>query len=566
MSQDEDGTLDALNAIRAELAEPGATARGGRVVKTMGDGILLEFSSAADAVAFSIEFQREVEKRRRADAAPIQFRIGVNVGDVISQDGDIFGDGVNIAARLESIADPGGICISDETLRLVSGKMKISAEDLGERALKNIETPVRAHRILSGVSASPASSYAAPDGDALPRRSERPSLAIMPFIHLGSDPKGTFVTDGIALGLQTLLVQLSNLFFVNACMHTGYREGRQTAAEALADMPVRYALEGAVQQSGARVRVQARLSDLATGAMIWAESYDRDLDDIFELQDEITRRIVSALSIQLVGGPVAPQFTDSLRGPDAWEHFLRGINLFYNRNKPNCTEALKHFRTLSEACPKSAVGPNYIATLLYILAIEGWSKTPAETVAEATRWAERALALEEGHNGLSHAVLGGIALSERRHDESLRLCREGVAFRANCPFALERYGMARTFSGDPEGGIKYIREAISVRLVRVPSVVNLLALSYRDQGNIGLSIPAARESDRLSPGNIDALATLCSDFALNGDAVEARATATRLISAAPEFSARAYAEAQPYRNLKRAEQLCRALIEAGVPA
>jgi len=314
------------------------------------------------------------------------------------------------------------------------------------------------------------------------------------------------------------------------------------------------------------VRVQARLSDLKTGAIAWAESYDHDLQDIFELQDEIARRIVSALSIELIGGPVAPQFTDSLRSPDAWEHFLRGINLFYNRNKPNCTEALKHFHALSESCPKSAVGPNYVATLHYIFAIEGWSKTPAETIDEATRWAERAIAIEEGHNGLSHAVLGSIALSERRHDESLRLCREGVAFRSNCPFALERYGMARTFSGDPEGGIKYIREALSVRMARVPSVVNLLALSYRDQGNIGQSISAARESERLSPGNTDALATLCSDFAFNGDVEEARATAARLISAAPEFSASAYAEAQPYRDLGRAEQLCRALIEAGVPA
>lgn len=559
MSRDEDAALDALRAIRQDLIDPGAAEHGGRIVKTMGDGVLLEFSSAAEAVGFSTDLQRAMAKR----GGPVVFRIGVNVGDVITEDGDIFGDGVNIAARLESIADPGGVCVSDDVLRLVAGRMEIDAEDMGERALKNIETPVRAHRIRMGL---PAAAKPASEQEAVPAPMERPSLAIMPFRHLGGDPDTEFVTDGIALGVQTLLVQLSNIFFVNACLHTGYREGRQTAAEALADMPVRYALEGAVRQSGRKVRVQARVSDVTTGALVWAETYDRDLRDVFALEDEIARNIAGGLSGELIGGPVARDFTGGLTDPKAWEFFLRGLNFFYRWSEKNTRAAIEQFHLLAEVSPESGIAANYLSVLHHMAERRGWTESPEQAMAEARRWAERGVAMKDGNNGLAHAVLGSIALAERRHDESLRLCREAVAYRANCPFALERFGAARLFSGDPGGGVKYLREAMAVRVFRMPPLVNTLALAYRDGGELGLSIAAAEEALRADATYVDALATLCTDHALNGDEAAASAAAARLVEAAPGFGAAAYAAAQPYRDPERAVRVERALIGAGVPA
>lgn len=558
MSRDEDGTVDAIRDVRAALVEPMA-AEGG--------GFLLEFPSAADAVEFAVSFQSRMATRGPGAAPePLVYRIGVNISDVIpDDDGDIFGDGVNIAARLEGIADPGGVCISDDVLRQIAGKVEITADDLGPRALKNVDAPVRAHRVRSGP-AAPSTSAATRAEEAIPLPRERPSLAVLPFRSLSADPDAAFIADGISLGLQTLLVQLSNLFFVNACLHTGYREGRQTAAEALAEMPVRYAVEGAVRQAGDRARLRVQLSDLSNGAVLWAETYDHDLSDIFALEDEIARRIAGALSAKIIGGHVARDFTGGLDSPEAWELFLRGINHFYRWTAADCAASLGYFNRLAEVCPESAIAPNYVAVLHYMSAVRGWVEDKAAAFGEAQRWSERAMTKSEGANGLAHAVLGSIALSERRHDEALLLCREAVAFRSNCPFAIGQYGAALTFSGDPLRGAKRVREAMSVRMAQPSALMNLLAVAYRDRGEIDLSIPAAREAERIEPGFIDALATLCTDFALQRDATAAATTVGRLMEADPSFSARAYAARQPYRDKAAMEKVAAALLESGAPA
>ena len=571
MSADEEGTLTALNQHRAALIDPAIADHGGRIVKAMGDGLLLEFPSIVDAVRCSLAVQTGMAERN-ADvplASRIDFRIGVNLGDVIAEGDDIFGDGVNIAARLEGIADPGGICISAAALQQVSGRLELATDDLGERALKNIEAPVHAFRIRSvtEVTATPKAAPALPAPPpvvtSMPER--KPSLAVFPFRSLSADPDAGFIADGIALGIQTLLVQLPNLFFVNACLDQDYREGRATAAQAVADLPVRYALEGSAQQAGNRIRVSVQVSDLKTRSVIWAETFDRTLEDVFALQDEIARHIAGQLSIELIGGHLARDFIGGLEGPDDWEHFLRGIDHLYRWTKRDCAAAIPHFEALVASNPSNALGPCYLSLLHLYSANRNWAASKEEALAEAERWARVAIPLEDGNNGLGHSVLGAIALRERRHDESLELCRKGVAYRSSCPFAHWQLGMTQTYSGDPVSGIKHAREAMAVRILQPPPLVNSLAVAYRDHGDFDLSIPAAEEASRLDPHFSEALVTLSTDFALGGDATRAAETARQILAAEPDFTVSDYVRRQPYRDAATLERIADALAAAGLP-
>ncbi len=570
MGVDEEGTLDALRGLRTELIDPELAEHSGRIVKTMGDGLLLEFPSIVDAVRFSTRVQHAMGTRNADVPAErrVEFRVGVNVGDVIVEGDDIFGDGVNIAARLEGIADPGGVCISDAARHQVQGRLDIVTEDMGERSLKNIEAPVRAYRIRAATDSRPETVGATPSPaaqDVISLPAARPSLAILPFRSQSANPDAAFIADGIALGVQALFVQLPSLFFVNACMHQGYREQRATAAQALADMPVRYAVEGTVQEAAGRVRVHVQVSDLENGALVWADTYDRDIEDIFALQDEITRHIVGNLSIELVGGHLARNFTAGLNTPDAWEHFLRGLNHFYRWTKRDCELAIPHFEALASDHPDNAIGPSYLSVLHLYAANRNWAASTEQALADAEAWARKAVSLEEGNNGLGYAVLGAIALQQRRHTESLDLCRTAIGYRANCPFAIGQLGVTRTYTGDPDGGIKHAREAMSLRLIQPPTLVNALAIAYRDSGAFDLSIPAAEEAARLDPSFSDALVTQCSDYALGGDAARATQAAQQVLAAAPDFTVAEYARQQPYRDAATLERISGALKTAGLP-
>jgi adenylate cyclase len=306
MGQDEEGTLDAMNAHLRDCVYPTVAEHGGRIVKTTGDGLLIEFPSIVDAVRCCLAVQQTMAERNESVpvARRIQFRIGINLGDVVSEGDDIFGDGVNIAARLEGIAEPSGICISQVVFDQLKHKLDLMVEDLGARALKNIEEPVHAYRV---VTATPASMPPIPEcqvtgaSQEVSFRPMRPSLAILPFRNVSGDPETDFMADGIGLGIQTLLVQLSGLFFINACAHQAYRDGKVTAEEAGRELSVRYVLEGAVQRFGARVRVTTQLTDVRDKSVIWADRYDGDLEDVFKLQDDITREVITSLSSEILG-------------------------------------------------------------------------------------------------------------------------------------------------------------------------------------------------------------------------------------------------------------------------
>jgi len=572
IGEDEAGTRARFNTHLHEFIEPTIARRQGRVVKTMGDGLLVEFASIVDAVQCAVEIQTGMATRNvdEPNDRRLVFRIGINLGDVIVEGDDIHGDGVNVAARLEGLADPGGICISQAVYDQVNRKLALGAEDLGNTALKNIEEPVRTYRIIQVDSkekegTAAAASKTVASLEALPPLQKRPSVAILPFRNLNGDAQNDYIANGIGLGIQTLLVQLSGLFVVNASAHQGYRDGKVAATEAVRDLPVRYALEGTVQQAGQRVRVMVQLADLHDGAIVWADRYDRDLEDVFALQDDVTREVISSLGSEILGAELDRVLTRDLTVEGASEHYLRGVSHFYKQTKHDNAIARDMFTKLYSLQPDKAVGPAYIAVTHWFDATRGWSESPETSIRQAREWAEKSLEATGAKTGLGHVILGSILLREGRHEEGLALCRKGVAFRASCPLALAQLADVQLHCGDAFGAIKTAREALSLRMIYPPPLINVLATAYRDNGDVDRSIRTAREAADLDPRHSDALVTLCSDYVLAGQDDEARRVARRIVEIDPEFRVSSYANKLPYRDATQVTAIVETLRSAGLP-
>jgi TolB-like protein len=316
MGADEAGTLAALHAHRAEIFDPVIAERGGRLVKLMGDGALVEFPSVVEAVEAALAIQQRVA----AGDGRIRLRIGINLGDIIVEGSDIYGDGVNVAARLEGLADPGGICISGDAYRQVKGKLDARFEDLGERRVKNISEPLRVYRLIVGKEQEDRSESAF-DADigldfSVP---DYPSIAVLPFTIMGDDPEQEFFADGVAEDIITALSKIDRLLVVARNSTFTYKGQAVDVKQVSREQGVRYVLEGSVRKAGNRVRVTAQLIDATTGLHLWAERYDRELEDIFAVQDEITREIVTALDVQLREGEQHRVWSRGTSNLEAWE-------------------------------------------------------------------------------------------------------------------------------------------------------------------------------------------------------------------------------------------------------
>jgi adenylate cyclase len=569
MGADEEGTLAALKSHRHELIDPKIEDNHGRIVKTTGDGILIEFPSVVDALNCFLDVQQEMIERNKSVPKDqrIKFRVGINLGDIIIDGDDIFGDGVNIAARLEAMAAPGGICVSRAVIEQVKQKLRLEIEDLGERALKNIDEPVHAYRVADGERLSePPELSSQPTGSAATRffLPVRPSLAIMPFRNLSKDAESDYIADGIGLGIQTLMVQLSGLFLINASSDQDYRDGKRTASEAVRELPVRYVLEGAAQRAGQRVRVSVQLTDLRDNTVVWAERYDRDLEDVFALQDDITREVVSSLNIELFRRDIERIVTRDLSGSGSWEYFLRGISHVYKFNKDDNERARQMFEKLYAAHPNKVHGPGYIALTHWIDATRGWGDSPSNSLTQAAEWAAKAIQYED-NDGLGHVIMSYVRIHEGEHDEALALCEKAIEYRANCPAALGQIAMVKLYCGDARGAVKRAREALNVRTMYPPLLINLLAMAYRDSGEVERSIPVAQEAARLDPSHTDALATLCSDHVLAGNDDEAQRVARGIVSINPAFRVSEFVAKHPYKDRSKQAHLEEALLAAGLP-
>ena len=537
----------------------------GQVMHYAGDAVLARFDAVVDALSSATEIQRQLAEQNKdlPEETRVDFRIGVNLGDVIEDRGDIYGDGVNIAARLESLAVAGGICISDAVRSAVKKKLTLEYEDMGEQSLKNIEEPVHAYRVFTGQSPSERSGETTAASLEFPLPA-RPSIAILPFKSLGADAGQDYLADGIRLGIQATLVQLSGLFLVNAPVLNTFKEKDTTAESAGTELGVRFVLEGSVQQAGDRIRVTVQLTDVKTRQSIWAERYDRVVEDVFELQDEITGEVISSLNVELIDSEKGRIWFKKLTSPKAREYYYRGMSHLYELNKQDNAIARQLFEELYRVQPDTVTGPSNISITYWLDAFFGWEEPSAGSMEQAAKWAEIAIQYED-NNGIGHAVHGYTLLLDGKYDEALAVCSKGVELRTSCPVAHGLLGLVLNYSGDAEAAVKSIREALQLEKVYPAWLIDILASAYRDSGKIELSIPVAQESIRLDPQNIDAQLILCSDYKLAANHKQAQSIADEIIASDPDFHLATYANSQPYKNPAPFNRVIGALREAGLP-
>src|SRR6266852_4081148 len=343
MGIDEEGTLRQLKAHRKELIDPKITEHRGRIVKTTGDGMLVEFVSVVDAVRCAVDIQRGMAERNSEVQADkrIEFRIGINVGDIISDSNDIYGDGVNVAARLEALAEPGGITVSRNVHDQVRDKLTFGFEDMGEQVVKNIARPVGVHRVSLAESAPPTTfkSILATDQTKL-SSANRPSLAVLPFVNMSGDPEQDYFAEGISEDIITGLSKLRWFFVIARNSTFAYKGKAVDVKRAARELGVRYVLEGSVRKGGNRVRITAQLIDAATGNHIWADRFDGDLTDVFALQDEITKQVVAAIEPKLLEAEAIRSQNRSSEDLGAWDLVMKANSLLWRQTKTDSEAAI----------------------------------------------------------------------------------------------------------------------------------------------------------------------------------------------------------------------------------
>ncbi|MCH8154886.1 MAG: adenylate/guanylate cyclase domain-containing protein, partial [Proteobacteria bacterium] len=456
MRADEVGTLQRLTALREGVLEPLIAEHTGRVVKLMGDGLLVEFASLVDAVGCAVAWQTAVDEHEaeRPEDNRFCFRIGINLGDVIVEGEDIHGDGVNIAARLEGLAEPGGICLSGDAYRQVRGKVEADFEDLGEREVKNLAEPLRVYRIaIKGPSPAPTATVTRP----LPLP-DKPSIAVLPFDNMSGDPEQEYLADGISEDLITALSKV-RWFFVIARNSTFTYKGQAVEVTQVArELGVRYVIEGSVRKAGNRVRISAQLIDATTGRHVWAERYDRDLADIFELQDEMTQTIVAAVEPELGAAERERALSKPPENLDAWETYQRGLWHLWNFTKDDNAKAPHLLRRAHELDPGFATAYAHEADSRYINVIMGWAEDPDQTLAAGMTAAKKALALDD-KDAVAYFAAGRVHMMLGEHDASIGALETSLTLNPNFAQAYHGLGFALTLAGRIEDALDSLAKA-----------------------------------------------------------------------------------------------------------
>jgi adenylate cyclase len=459
MGADEEGTLARLKAIRKSWIDPTILTHRGRIVKTTGDGMLTEFGSAVDAVRCAVEVQRGIAQRN-ADVprdSRIEFRIGIHVGDIIFDENDIFGDGVNVAARLEAIAEPGGVCISDDAQRQVRGKTDVIFENLGSHTLKNIAEPMRVWRLNSD-SAPGSTTAVATTSDAPPLLPSKPSIVILPLLNLSGDSDQEYFADGLTQSLTTDLSRFRGLFVIGR--NTAFTfKGKSIDLKQLGQtLGVRYVLEGSVQRGGDRIRINVELINTQTGGHLWAERFDRDRADLFEIQDEIARRVAYSLSIQISKAERERGEIERSSNPASVDLVLRAMALVGTRSK-ELNSRINLFEQAAELDPRNSDAWAGMARARANLVFAGWSPTPGEDLRLAAIASEKALAINTNDPDAIFAK-GQVFLAQKNYSAALEAYEHAAELNPSHPNYHQLCGVAKLALGRAAEAFEPLHEAI----------------------------------------------------------------------------------------------------------
>ncbi len=568
--EDEDEThrvlTDYLDVISASIES-----HGGQVMHYAGDAVLAQFSAVLNALSCSVSIQSELQSRNAAlaDARKVQFRIGLNLGDVIEDRGDIYGDGVNVAARLEALAEPGSVCISDAVRTAIGTKLPFQYLFIGEHSVKNIKEPVRVYRVTeSSVQTNTALSLRRETGDeSIPLPFGKPSVTIKPFEDIGAVAKQDRLADAFTNGIIVALTRVPGLVLVGDESPSMVESRQMTVREIGRRFNVRHVLKGSVRKLGERIRVSAELTEVSTGRYVWAENIDRELrdfGDFFDVQDEVIEEIVTALDVKLLGGEAVRLVRKALRDPVAIERYYRGEDVLWRSTmKLELREAQQLFDETIRLEPDSPVGYAAGALTHWVEVISGLSDAPSNALERATELARKAIALNDV-TGYAHMVMAHVHLSRREYDDAMSEATKAVSDRPSCPAAYSIKASVLTYLDQAADAVELAQYALRLTPVHPPLYSAVLASAYYGCERFEESIVAAKDAINLKGKDISPYLYLAASSVALGRTDEARRTAMEVRKIDPALTLAQFAESQPYKEPETLERLIARLTSAGL--
>jgi adenylate cyclase len=601
MGEDEEATVRTLKVYR-EVLSTLIHQHNGQVLDSPGDNLLAEFVSVVDAVQCAVAVQKEIKSRN--DELPenrrMRFRIGINLGDVIQEEGRIYGDGVNIAARLEGLAEPGGICISKTAFDHIESKLPYGYDFIGEQTVKNIAKPVGAYRVqldprvtVSGKPEKLARSKRMPifAGAAvvlvlavafgiwqfyLRRPSvepasvekmahplpQKPSIAVLPFDNLSGDPEQEYFSDGLSEEIITALSKINELFVIARNSSFSYKGKPVRIKQVAEELGVRYVLEGSVRKAEDRVRITAQLIDALDGHHLWAERYDRDLKDIFALQDEITMKVINALQVELTEGEHARLWAKGTDNLEAYLKSLRARELYLTQTKEN-NELARRFAEEAIALDPEYAPPYHVLSVTHFMDIMlGTTKSPQQSMKQAVVSIQKAIALDDSY-ALAHGFLGCLYTYLRKYDEGIREAQKGVALDPNGAHGYLYLSIIYRYAGRYEEAVQEIEKAIRLNPFPPNTYFRQACGAYNSVGRYEEAIEAGKKAVTLSPNDLYAHVILTAAYSLAGRQEEARFEAKEVLRLNPKFSLAYARKISPFKN--RSTLVDDALRKAGLP-
>ena len=558
MGADEEGTLAQLKAHRRTLVDPKIQEHRGRIVKTTGDGMLVQFASVVDAVRCAVEVQRGMAARNAEVPQDkwIEFRVGIHQGDIIIDGRDIFGDGVNVAARLESLAEPGGICVSGRVQEDAGGKLDITFEDAGEQQLKNIARPLRVYRVrVGGAAVSPRPALPLPD---------KPSIAVLPFQNMSGDPEQEYFADGMVEEIITGLSRIRWLFVIARNSTFTYKARAVDVKQVGRELGVRYVLEGSVRKAANRVRITGQLIDASTGAHLWADRFEGTLDDIFDLQDQVTTSVLGAIAPRMEQAEIERAKRKPTESLDAYDFFLRGMASFYGKGT---SEALRLFRKAIELDPEfaSAYG---MAAWCHVQR-KNWGRTsdPPQERAEAAWLAQRAVEL--GKDNAVALCSGGFALTQMAGslETGAALIDRALVLDPNLAAAWFVSGWTRIHFGQPEAAIEHFARAMRLNPLDplLFGLQNGTAAAHFLAGRYDEASSWAEQAVRQYPNYLPALRMTAASHALAGRLAQAQEAMARMREIDPALRVTNLTHLVPFRRPEESARYAEGLRKAGLP-
>jgi adenylate cyclase len=556
MASDQKRALAALDACR-EVFRGLVMSHAGRVVDTAGDSVLAVFDSATAAVHAALAIQKQLE----AAQGDLRYRVGIHIGDVAEKDdGSVYGDGVNVAARLQALAKPGEVAVSDAVRMAVRGRVDALFVDQGEQAVKNLPAPVRWY---CAAAPEPRSGATDPGVRSAAQVAALPSIALLPFKTSGGDPETASLADGVRIDIQGALVKIAGLALTAVATTNPYRKRDVSPQQAAAEMGVRYVLEGLVQKSGPRARIHVTLTDGPAGQVVWSEHYDCALDESFEAQDAITEKVVTALDVKLMSGEQARVWRKTLKDPRTREYYYKGIHEFMKGSKEANAAARELFELTAKRAPDTSLGLTMVAFTHWLDVFRGWAASPQKSLELAAQAAEPALRMEDA-DGQAHAVMGHIHLLRREHAKALEVAEQAVCLRPSCANSNAQFGNILYYCGRPAEAADRVRQAMRFSPTHPPFFKAVLAASCKEMREWDDAAKAAKDLLRMKPDDADARLVLIEAALAAGDRAAAGQYVEEIRKLQPQFSLEAWAARQPYRDPAVPQRILARLREAGL--